>query len=262
MNWLKGRSHFILASTLLGLIMVLFLIVPLAASIGGSTRGAWAIIFDPRTVDAFTTSLLAATIATAFTLTLGIPLAYVMVRYDFTGKKLIETLIDIPLLIPHNAAGIALLSVLSRGTFLGGVAEGLGISFVDSILGIVAAMSFVSAPFLISSAQEAFSSIDPDLEKVARSLGASSGQVFKEVQLPLASPGILTGCLLSWARAMSEFGAVVILAYYPKTVPVYLNEVLAIYGLQSALPIIAVLIVLATAILLIFRTITKRRSLL
>ncbi len=262
MDWLRGRSPFIVASTILGALMVLFLVAPLAASLGGSVNGVWGIIGDSRTIDAFSTSLLAATFATAFILTLGVPLAYVLTHYDFAGKRLIDTLLDIPLILPHNAAGIALLVVLNPRTFLGGAAASVGINFVDSIFGVIAAMSFVSAPFMIRSAQEAFLSISPDMEKVARSLGASRAQVFTSVHLPLASRGILTGCLLSWARALSEFGAVVILAYYPKTVPVYLNEILVMDGLPAVLPIISILIILAFAILLTFRTLTNRRSLL
>jgi len=262
MDWLRGRSPFIVVSTVLGALMVLFLVAPLAASIGGSVGGVWGIVGDERTVDAFSTSLLAATVATAFTLVLGVPLAYVITHHDFAGKRLINTVLDIPLILPHNAAGIALLVVLNPRTFLGGAAASVGINFIDSLLGVVAAMAFVSAPFMIRSAQEAFTSVSPDMEKAARSLGASRGQVFTTIHLPLASRGILTGCLLSWARALSEFGAVVILAYYPKTVPVYLNEVLAMDGLPYVLPIIAMLIILSFAILLTFRTFTNRMSLL
>jgi molybdate/tungstate transport system permease protein len=262
MDWLRGRSPFILASTILGALMVLFLILPLAASLGDSIGGVWGIIGDQRTIDAFSTSLIAATMATTFTLILGIPLAYLIVRYEFTGKRIIDTILDVPLILPHNAAGIALLVILNPRTFLGGAAASIGINFIDSIFGVVAAMAFVSAPFMIRSAQEAFRSVSPEMEKAARSLGASRSQVFTSIQLPLASRGILTGCLLSWARALSEFGAVVILAYYPKTVPVYLNEVLTMDGIPTVLPMIAILIILAFAILLAFRTLTKRLSLL
>ena len=262
MDWLRGRSPFIIVSTVLGALMVLFLVAPLVASLGGSVGGVWGIVGDQRTVDAFSTSLLAATIATAFTLILGVPLAYVITHHDFIGKRLINTVLDIPLILPHNAAGIALLVILNPRTFLGGAAASIGISFIDSLFGVVAAMAFVSAPFMIRSAQEAFTSISPDMEKAARSLGASKGQVFTTIHLPLASRGILTGCLLSWARALSEFGAVVILAYYPKTVPVYLNEVLVMDGLPYVLPIIALLILLSFAILLTFRLVTNRMSLL
>ena len=101
-------------------------------------------------------------------------------------------------------------------------------------------------------------SVSPEMEKVARSLGASRSQVFTDIHLPMASRGILTGCLLSWARSLSEFGAVVVLAYYPKTVPVYLNEVLVMDGLSAVLPIVAVLIVLTFAILLTFRILSNR----
>jgi len=262
MDWMRGRSPFIMASAVLGGLLVLFLIIPLAESLGSSVGGVWGIIEDSRTIDAFSTSLIAATIATAFTLVLGIPLAYILVNYEFIGKRFIDTLLDIPLILPHNAAGIALLVVLNPRAFIGGAAAGLGIDFIDSIFGVVAAMVFVSSPFMIRSAQEGFQSISPEMEKAARSLGATRSQVFTSINLPLASRGILTGGLLSWARALSEFGAVVILAYYPKTVPVYLNEVLVMDGLPTVLPIISILIIITFVILFLFKTLTKRMNIL
>jgi molybdate/tungstate transport system permease protein len=129
----------------------------------------------------------------------------------------------------------------------------LGINFVDTVWGIVVAMAFVSAPFMVRSAQEAFLSVDPKMENIGRSLGATRFNVFAHVTFPLASRGILTGCLLTWARAVSEFGAVMLIAYFPKTAPVYLFDVFVSQGLEAALPINALLILLAIVILVVFR---------
>ncbi|MCW4034914.1 MAG: ABC transporter permease, partial [Candidatus Bathyarchaeota archaeon] len=175
------------------------------------------------------------------------------VRYNFPGKNVLDSLIDIPILIPHNTAGIALLFVLRPDTPIGGFFSMFGISFLDTVWGIVIAMAFVSAPFMVRSAQEAFMSIDPDMEKMGRSLGATKFKVFANITFPLASRGILTGCMLTWARAVSEFGAVVLISYFPKTAPIHVFDVFVSEGLSAALPINALLILLAIVILVVFR---------
>jgi molybdate/tungstate transport system permease protein len=121
-------------------------------------------------------------------------------------------------------------------------------------------MAFVSAPFLIRSTQEAFESVSIAMEKAARSLGASSFQVFRHVTFPLALRGILVGCLLTWARAVSEFGAVVILAYSLKTAPVQLYDAWESGGLPAALPISSLLIILAIVILFGFKLVTSKTA--
>ena len=177
---------------------------------------------------------------------------------SFPGKNILDSLIDIPILIPHNTAGIALLFVLAPESPVGGAFSALGISFLDTVWGIIVAMAFVSAPFMVRSAQEAFMSIDPEMEKIGRSLGATRFKVFANITFPLASRGILTGCLLTWARAVSEFGAVVLIAYFPKTAPVHLFDVFVSEGLSAALPISGLLILLAVVILVVFRVMVAK----
>lgn len=253
MVWLKEKSLFILVSFVLGALLVLFLVVPIISSVGSSAAGIPDVLTDGRTLNAIWMSFYCAFLATVFMFVLGIPFAYLFVRHSFPGKNVIDSLIDIPILIPHNTAGIALLFVLRPDTPLGSMFSILGISFLDSVWGIVIAMAFVSAPFMVRSAQEAFLSIDPEMEKIGRSLGATRFKVFVNVTFPLASRGILTGCLLTWARAVSEFGAVVLIAYFPKTAPVHLFDVFVSQGLSAALPINALLILLAIVILVVFR---------
>ena len=244
--------------------MVIFLIVPILGSVFNSLPGLPAAFADPRTLSAITVSFYCAFFATAFVFILGVPLAYVFVRYDFHGKRFLDSVIDLPILIPHNAAGLALLSVLAPTTPIGEIFGLFHVEFVDTVFGIVAAMAFVSAPFLIRSSQEAFRSVSLTMEKSARSLGASSFQVFRYVTFPLALKGILTGCLLTWARAVSEFGAVVILAYFPKTAPVYLYDVFeglgGSGGLKAALPISTLLIISAIIILVGFKLTTSKAT--
>jgi molybdate/tungstate transport system permease protein len=257
LTWLKEKSPFIIFSAVLGAGMIVFLLLPFG-SLANSAGGIPAALLDPRTEDAIVTSFYCALLATFFAFVLGVPFAYLFTRYEFRGKKLMDSLIDLPILIPHNAAGIALIAIFSSGSLVGGIFGQFGVHFVDTILGVVVAMAFVSAPFMIRSAQEAFTSIDPKMEYVARSLGASRFNVFKDVILPSALKGILTGCILTWARAVSEFGAVVTLAYYPMTAPVYLDYVYASEGLQAALPITGLLLILAVIALIVFRLVTGR----
>jgi molybdate/tungstate transport system permease protein len=264
MVWIRQESPFILVSAILGLLMSLFLLVPILGSVGSSLPGLPATFTDTRTLNAIFTSFYCALLATGFVFVLGVPFAYVFVRYDFHGKRFLDSVIDLPILIPHNAAGLALLSVLAPASPIGGAFRLFGVEFVDTVFGIVAAMAFVSAPFLIRSSQEAFGAVGLTMENTARSLGASNFQVFRHVAFPLAFRGILTGCLLAWARAVSEFGAVVILAYFPKTAPVYLYDVFEGLGggggLKAALPISTLLVFLAIVILFGFKLATSRTA--
>jgi molybdate/tungstate transport system permease protein len=256
--WLKQKSPFIVISFVLGLLMVLFLMVPILGTLGGAAPGLLSELTNAQTLNAIWLSFYCAFLATIFMFVLGVPFAYMFVRNEFRGKKILDSFIDLPILIPHNSAGIALLTVLAPGFPLGAAFSALGISFVDTAFGIIVAMAFVSAPFMIRSAQEAFTSIDPSMEKAGRGLGATRFKVFAHVTFPLASRGILTGCLLTWARAVSEFGAVILIAYFPKTEPVYLYDVFVSQGLSAALPISGLLIILAIVILVVFRFIVSK----
>jgi molybdate/tungstate transport system permease protein len=247
-----------MVSFVLGAVMVLFLMVPIFSSLGISVSGLGDVLTDGRTLNAIWVSFYCALLATVSMLILGVPFAYLFVHNSFPGKNVLDSLIDIPILIPHNTAGIALLFVLRPDSPLGTMFSMLGISFLDTVWGIIIAMAFVSAPFMIRSAQEAFSSVDPEMEKIGRSLGGTRFKVFANITFPLASRGILTGCLLTWARAVSEFGAVVLIAYFPKTAPIHLYDVFVSEGLAAALPINGLLILLAIVILVVFRVMVAK----
>jgi molybdate/tungstate transport system permease protein len=255
LSWLREKSVFIAFSAVAGLILILFLLGPLVSTLVSSSTEIPGALRDARIVEAVTTSVVCAIAATLLTLVTGVPLAYLLTRKEFRGRGFVDGLLDLPILIPHNAAGIALLFFLSPRSPLGGALGSAGLSFVDTSLGVVAAMAFVSAPFMVRNAQEAFKAVDTSLEHVARSLGASQMEAFRYVTLPLSARGILTGCLLTWARAVSEFGAVVVLAYYPKTAPVLLFDVLIGEGLQKAIPITGILLILGAIVFTLFRAI-------
>ena len=248
-----------LTFVLLGLVIFLFIIVPLGKMIVASDpKILLDTALDSRVIGAIWLSLYAAFIATAVGCLPGVPLAYLLARFEFPGKNLVEGLIDVPIVIPHTAAGIALLFVFGRNFFAGKAFHFMGIDFVDSTAGIVVAMLFVSIPFLIDSAKEGFKKVDVRLEKVARTLGASPWQTFFRVSVPLAWRSIVVGNIMMWARGISEFGAIIILAYHPMIAPTLVFERFETYGLEYSRPVAVLLILLCLIVFIVLRTLVYR----
>ena len=256
-----SKNRLTVTFLLLGLLIFLFIVIPLAKMIFTSASEVeilWETILDSEVIGAIGLTLFAALIATLIGFILGVPLAYLLARHNFKGKRLIEGLIDVPIVVPHTAAGIALLFVFGRQTLLGQAFATVGITFIDSIAGIVIAMLFVSIPFLIDSAKEGFKKVDVRLENVARTLGASPWQAFMKIAFPLAWRSILTGNIMMWARGISEFGAVIILAYHPMIAPVLVYERFQAYGLDYARPIAVLLIIVSVLVFIALRTLAYR----
>jgi len=198
--------------------------------------------------------------ATALFAIAAIPFAYLLARKDFPLKGLVTGIIDLPIVIPHSAAGIALLGVLSRNAVLGKAAGKMGFSFVGSNAGIMAAMAFVSIPFLINSARDGFLAVPVRLEKAALNLGASPLRVFLTISVPLAARPIISGLILMWARGMSEFGAVLIIAYQPMITPVLIYERFGAFGLKSVRPVAVLFIAVCLVFFIILRLLAKERE--
>jgi molybdate/tungstate transport system permease protein len=198
--------------------------------------------------------------ATIACLVLGIPLAYLLARTNFPGKSLVQGLVDLPVMIPHTAAGIALLMVFGRSFFVGKTFGKIGIDFVGTEAGISLAMAYVSIPFLVNAARDGFLGVDPKLERVARTLGASPRQAFFKISLPLAWRSILSGAIMMWARGISEFGAVIILAYHPMTAPILIWERFQAYGLKYAKPVAVLLILICLIIFALLRWLAEPRK--
>ncbi len=237
-------TGFITASLLLALFVALPLLVTLFSSTPGELGQA---LRDPEVARSIGLTFAAAGIATGLGLLGGVPLAYLLARYRFCGKRALQALVDLPVVIPHTAAGVALLMVFGRQGLLGRPLAEVGLVFTDSLGGIVVAMLFVSLPYLVNASRDAFSLVDEEMERVALIDGASAWQAFCLVTLPQAWRGVAGGALMMWARGISEFGAVVILAYHPKIVPVLIYERFEGFGLKTALPV-AVLLLLAAVI--------------
>jgi molybdate/tungstate transport system permease protein len=245
-----------------GGLLLAFIVLPIvrlaATSSPGSLRQAAA---APAIRDATLLSLQAAAITAAVATVLGVPLAYLLARGTFRGRGVIQALVDLPLVVPHTVAGIALLFLLGRTGWVGAPATHLGVSFYGSQWGIVAAMLFVSCPFAVNTARVAFEAIDPRLERAARSLGATPWHAFRRVTLPLGLRGVLTGAVLVYARSISEFGAVVIIAYYPATAPVEIYNLFLQSGLTQSASAAVVLLIVTLATFLVFRTLASGRLL-
>jgi len=190
----------------------------------------------------------------------GIPLAYLLARRDFALKKLVLGIIDLPIVIPHSAAGIAVLGFVSRDSYLGRLGSMIGLDFVGAPAGIAIAMAFVSIPFLINSARDGFSSVPIRLELAALNLGASPARVFFTISLPLAWRNIVSGLILMFARGMSEFGAVIIVAYHPMVTPVLIWERFSSFGLSYARPVAVIFIVVSLVFFIALRFLSRSRE--
>jgi molybdate/tungstate transport system permease protein len=245
----RKKILFDLLFSLAGGLLILFIILPLVSTVLSTTPTGFLQAFtDPEVLHSIGLTFGAAAIATMIAVVTGIPLAYLLARRKFAGKRLVEALVNLPVVIPHTAAGVALLLVFGRYGLVGHWLTPLGITFTDNLAGIVVAMLFVSLPYLVNLSRDAFSMVDAELERVAMTDGASQWQAFWHVTLPLAWRGVLGGAVMMWARGISEFGAVVILAYHPKIVPVLVYERFEGFGLDAAQPVALLLILVALVV--------------
>src|SRR3989339_309742 len=244
---------------LLGGIILIFLIAPLLGLFFSlKAPQLFSTINDSQVSNSIYRTLLISAFVTLIASLFALPLAYILARKRFPLKGLIEAIIDLPIVIPHSAAGIALLGFISRDSLVGSLASSVGLNLVGSSTAIGMAMAFVSVPFLINSARDGFAAVPVRLEQVAETLGASRYQVFTQISLPLAKRSVISGLVLMFARGMSEFGAVVIVAYHPMTTPVLIFDRFNSFGLDYARPVAAIFIVITLLIFVILRIYQKR----
>jgi molybdate/tungstate transport system permease protein len=256
----RSPRGFVIVCTVAGTLLVLFVVLPLVVMILGTPPSAvWRALTESQVRWSLWLTLYAALAATAVAFVVGLPLAYLLARREFRGKRLVEGLVDLPIVFPHTAAGVALLMVYGREGLLGRLLAPLGITFTDSVPGIVVAMMFVSLPFLVDTAKVAFAAVDPRYEQVARTLGASPAVAFWRTAFPMARRGVAAGALMMWARGISEFGAVVILAYNPKIIPVLTFERFEGFGLDAAKPLAVLIVLIALVVFVVLRTLLLPR---
>jgi molybdate/tungstate transport system permease protein len=257
---IKNRyNYFSLLLTFAGGVLLLFVIAPLLGLFLQSTPSTiQETIQDKEVTDSILLTILTSIAGTLFLSLFTIPAAYVMARSKSKWKQFINGIIDLPIVIPHSAAGIALLAVLSKNNFFGKTMSSIGIDFVGTTLGISIAMAFVSVPYLYNAARIGFENVPEKLEKVAYSLGASKRRTFFTISFPLAWRSILSGLVMMFARGMSEFGAVIIIAYHPMTTPVLIFERFSTFGLKYAQPVAVLFITISLLIFIVMRLLNKK----
>ncbi len=251
---------FILIFVFLSSIIVLFLMVPLLKLF--ASVGLFDIVKTLQERDVYESIFLTLKVAlygVIFVCITGIPLAYLIARYEFWGKSLLESMLDIPVMVPHTAAGIALLVAFENG-YMGQIFKYFHIDFIDTATGIMSAMVFLSAPFLINGAKEGFKKVDVKYERVARTLGASRMSTFFSIVLPNSKNDIINGALMMWSRALGEFGAVVIIAYHPMVAPVLIYDRFNNFGLKYSAPVAASMIFVSMIIFLTVRYINNKKG--
>lgn len=240
----------------LGGLLAVYLLAPLAVLIP-AVRGAGGAAALPGLWRALATSIAAASCATAVIAVTGVPLADLLARGRARWLGAVGILVQLPLALPPLVGGILLLLLFGPFTPLGRLTGG---ALTDSFAGIVLAQTFVAAPFLVVAARAAFATIAPQLEEVAETLGHRPGAVFWRVRLPLAWPGIRAGLLLAWLRAFGEFGATVMVAYHPYSLPVYTYAQFGGTGLAATLLPVICAVVAALGILAVASVSWRRRA--
>ena len=229
---------------------------------GGSILRA---LGNPAVMDALVLSLVTTACSLVLTIAIGLPLALVLARRRFRGKWLLETIVDLPIVLPPSVAGLALLLLLGRRGLLGAPLDALGITIPFTVLAVVVAQVFVSAPFFIRSARTGFASVDRDLEDAARVDGAQERDLFRRVTVPLAAPALAAGLVMAWARALGEFGATIMfagsVAGRTQTLPLLVYGEFGGGDLDAAIAAAAVLVLAAGGVLVAVRVLHWGRAL-
>lgn len=231
---------------LLGSLLLLNLILPIVNLFGHANWPAWlTALGEAGAVKALRISAVTSATAIIIATFLGVPLGYLLARGRLPLQRLWMGLVFLPMVVPGLAGGILLLLTYGPHGLIGAQFDRWAIDLTNNLVGIVLAQLFVSAPFVIISAYAGFAAVDAKLELAAATLGDSRWDIFRRISLPLAWPGIAAGITLAWIRALGEFGATLVIAYNPHTVPVYLWVKFESEGLSGALPVAFLLVVLA-----------------
>jgi molybdate/tungstate transport system permease protein len=254
------REPFFWISVSCGIVIMAFILIPLIQLLTSPSMGMLReSIGDRDVVRSIWLSIYTAGLAALISFVFGTPLAYLLARSDFRGKRLVEGLIDLPIAIPHPVVGIAILSVAGKNHWFGQILADLGVRIMGSVTGIVTVLTFVGIPFYLNAAKSGFEAISPRLEKVSRSLGASMFSTFARITFPLAWRSMLIGIIMCSARAISEFGAVVIVAYHPMIAPVLIYERFEAYGLKYSQPVAVWLVSISLILFLLLRILTLHK---
>ncbi len=252
--------------TLLYLALIVF--IPLSAvvikSAGLTAAKFWSTVTSPRALAAYRLSLAASAVAALVNGVFGVLVAWVLERYRFPGKRLVDALVDLPFALPTAVAGIALASIYSANGWVGRYLEPLGIRVAYNPLGVVVALTFIGLPFVVRTVQPVLAELDTAVEEAAATLGAGRGQTFLRVVLPELVPAAATGFVLAFARALGEYGSVIFIAGNlpgkSEIVPLLIMIKLEEFDYPGATAIAVVFLLISFALLLFINVLAWRRS--
>ncbi|MFT3782629.1 MAG: sulfate ABC transporter permease subunit CysT [Nibricoccus sp.] len=243
----------------------LIVLVPLSAAFLRTAGMSWdafvQAVASPRVLAAYKISFGASFVAALVNVVFGLLLAWVLVRYPFPGRKVIDALVDLPFALPTAVAGIALTAIYSKNGWVGQFLEPLGIKAAFSEIGVMIALTFIGLPFVVRTLQPVIEELEPELEEASVSLGANRWQTITRVILPELYPALLTGFALSFARALGEYGSVVFISgnmpMRTEIVPLLIITKLEQYDYRGATAIAVVMLVASFALLLVINLLQK-----
>jgi len=250
------ESKFKIITLFFSLLLAAFILVQLICVVTHTTPQALITsIASPEIGFAIRLSLITSVISTILCIVISVPAAYALARYNFRGRSLLNTLLDVPLALPPLVAGVGLLILFSTTSFGKGLAEA-GIVFVYTPLGIIIAQFFVNVPFMFRILRSTFQGINPRYEYVAQTLGCSESQAFWRVTLPMSKNGLLAGSIITWSKAIGEFGAALMVAgatrMKTETLPISLYLNMTSGHLNLAIAAATILIIISLASLFVF----------
>jgi molybdate transport system permease protein len=252
--------------TLAALLLLIFLVLPVAAIFIKVARATAPLdaLGSSVVTEALRLSLITSSISAAVVAVLGTPVAFLLARYRVPGRAVVDSLVDLPMVLPPAVAGLGLLMAFGRRGILGGALDVLGLELAFTTAAVVMAQTFVAAPFYIRSAKAGFEGVDRELERVSATLGSSRLRTFFRVTVPLAGPALMGGAVMAWARALGEFGATIMFA--GNTIGRTQTMPLAIYiafqdDMTAALVLAAILVVVSFAVLFTFTVLLGRSPL-
>jgi sulfate/thiosulfate transport system permease protein len=237
----------------------LIVLIPLGVLLLQAGEAGWAKIWSElsssRTLAAFRVSFSIAFLAAALNAVFGLALAWVLVRYDFPGRRLMDAMIDLPFALPTAVAGIALTAIYARNGWIGGLLEPYGVKIAYTPWGIGVALVFIGLPFVVRTVQPVLEDFEREIEEAAASLGASRRQTVFRVMMPALLPAILTGFVLAFARAVGEYGSVIFIAgnipFVSEIAPLLIVIRLEEFGYAQATAIAAAMLAIAFVVILL-----------
>ncbi|MBI5162854.1 MAG: sulfate ABC transporter permease subunit CysT [Magnetospirillum sp.] len=269
--WARRREAlpgFGLAMGLTLAILCLVVLIPLSAVFAMSAGMGWerfvAVGFEPRVMAAYRLSFGGALLAAAINGLAGLVVAWVLVRYDFPGRRMIDAMVDLPFALPTAVAGIALTTLYAPTGWLGGLLEPWGIKVAYTPVGVVVAMVFIGLPFVVRTVEPVLEELDDELEEAAESLGASRWQTVRMVIVPAILPALTTGMALAFARGVGEYGSVIFIAGnlpgISEIAPLLIVTRLEQYDTAGATAIATVMLVLSFVLLLLINLLQRWRA--